>query len=72
MEWAARRILAFIEELGLEVSDIVLKPDQELAIVFLVGEIILRRLAEIFPEHSPVASSQTNGYIERVVQSVSE
>ena len=62
MEWAVLRILALIKVLGLEGSDIVLKTDQELAIVSLVGEIVRRRAA-IFPESSPVASSQSNGYV---------
>ena len=69
--WTVRRTLAFIKEIGLEGSTIVLKSDQEPAIVSLVGEIARRREAKTFPEHSPVSSSQSNGYIERAVQSVS-
>ena len=30
-----------------------------------------RRVAKIVPEHSPVASSQSNGYVERAIQSIS-
>ena len=71
LEWTVRRTLAFIKEIGLEGSPIVLKSDQEPAIVSLVGEIARRRGANIFPEHSPVSSGQSNGYIERAVQSVS-
>lgn len=71
LEWVVRRVLAFIKELGLEGNDIVLKTDQEPAIVSLVGEIARRRTANTFPEHSPVSSSQSNGYVERAIQSVS-
>ena len=71
VEWAVRRCLAFIKEIGLEMSEIVLKSDQEPAIVSLVGEIIRRRTSKTLPEHSPVAASQSNGYIERAIQSVS-
>ena len=70
LEWTVRRTLAFVKEIGLEGSPIVVKSDQEPAIVSLVGEIARRREA-IFLEHSPVSSSQSNGYIERAVQSVS-
>lgn len=71
LEWAVRGVLAFIKEIGLEGRDIVFKTDQELAIVSLVGEIVRRRVAKTFPAHSPVASSQSNGYKERAIQSVS-
>ena len=71
VEWCVRRVLAFIKEIGLEGSDIVLKSDQEPAIVSLMTEIAARRSAKTIPEHSPVASSQSNGYVERAIQSVS-
>ena len=71
LEWTVRRVLAFIKELGLEGHSIVLKSDQEPAIVALVGETLRRRAAKTFIEESPVSSSQSNGYIERAIQSVS-
>ena len=71
VEWCVRRVLAFIKEIGLEGNDIVLKPDQEPAIVSLMTEIAARRKAKTIPEHLPVASSQSNGYVERAIQSVS-
>lgn len=70
VEWCARRVLAFIKEIGLEGSDIVLKSDQEPAIVSLMAEIAARRKAKTIQEHSPVASSQSNGYVEGAIQSV--
>lgn len=70
-EWVVRRALAFIKEIGLEGSPLGLESDQEPAIVSLVGEISRRRAAKTFSEHSPVASSQSNGYVERAIQSVS-
>ena len=71
VEWCVRRVLAFIKEIGLEGGDLVLKSDQEPAVVSLISEIASRRKAKTFPEHSPVASSQSNGYIERAIQSIS-
>ena len=68
LEWAVRRVPAFIKEIGLESKDVVLRIDEEPAIVSLVGEIIRRRAAITLPEHSPVASSQPNGYVERAMQ----
>lgn len=71
LEWVARRVLALVKEIGLEGAPMVAKTDQEPAIFSLVGEISKRRSAKTFPEHSPGASSQSNGYIERAIQSVS-
>lgn len=70
LEWAVRRVMAFIKELGLEGSTLVFKSDQEPAILSLVGELVRRRAANIFPGKSPVVSSQSNGYIERAIQSI--
>ena len=53
LEWTVRRVLAFIKELGPEGSDIVLKSDQEPAIVSLVGEVVRRRSAKTFRRPSP-------------------
>lgn len=63
VEWCVRRVLAFIKEIGLEGNDLVLKSDQEPAVISLIGGIASRRKAKTFPEHSPVASSQSNGYV---------
>ena len=69
-EFPIRRLLSFIKELGAEGAAIVLKSDQEPAIVDLMNGVTKRRQAKIVLEHSPVYSSQSNGVAERAVQSV--
>ena len=70
-EFPARRIVAFIRELGLEGQDIVLRSDQEPAIQDLLREVGKKRLpAKTFFENSPVGSSASNGIVERGVQTV--
>ena len=64
-EFPVRRLLAFLKELGAEASPVVLKSDQEPAIVDLLGAISKRRTAQTFVEHSPISSSQSNELIER-------
>ena len=66
LEWVARR-----REIGLEGSDVVLKTDQEPAIVSLVGEVVWGRLAKTVFDNSLVSASQSNGSVERAIQSVS-
>ena len=64
--FAARRICAFLRELGLEHADLVLRSDQEPAIVDLLNEVSRKRApAKSFLEQSPVGESQSNGMIER-------
>ena len=57
-----------------ELSKIIVKSDQEPAIVSMLGDVIRIRAerggAETIPEHSPTYSHQSNGVIERGVQSV--
>ena len=73
-EFASRRIMAFLRECGCELSKIIVKTDQEPAILSMVGDIIKIRAdrggAETIPENSPTYSHQSNGVIERGVQSV--
>jgi len=45
IEFPARRVLAFLKEIGLEGADSVLKPDQEPAIKDLLNNIAKRRSA---------------------------
>ena len=45
-EFVARRVLAFIKELGLETSPLVLKSDQEPAIADVLDEVARRRTAK--------------------------
>ena len=82
IEFPARRVLAFLKEIGLEGADVVLKSDQEPAIKDLLNNIAKRRsatskletgngvhpVARSIHESSPVGSSQSNGFIERAIQ----
>ena len=70
-EFPARRINAFIRELGLEGQDVVLRSDQEPALQDLLREVGKRRIpAKTFYEVSPVGSSASNGIAERGVQTI--
>ena len=70
-EFLAKRIGAFIRELGLEGQDIVLRSDQEPALQDSLTEVGKRRTpAKTFHEVSPVGSSASNGVAERGVQTV--
>ena len=69
-KFAATRTVAFIRELGYGESSIILKSDQEPAMLALVNDIIKHRApAQTIPEQSPIGSSGSNGIIERGVQS---
>ena len=64
--FAARRICAFLRELGLEHAHLVLRSVQEPAIVDLLKEVSRKRApAKSFLEQSPVEESKSNGMIER-------
>ena len=70
----ALRVTNFIEELGCAHLDIITKSDREPAMRSLLREISKMR-AEVgggrtIPEASPAYSSQSNGLVERGVQSV--
>jgi hypothetical protein len=69
--FAAKRIGAFIRELGLEHHDVALKGDQEPALQDLLREVGRQRVpAKTFYDQSAVGSSASNGVIERGVQTV--
>ena len=82
IEFPARRVLAFLKEIGLEGADVVLKSDQEPTIKDLLNNIAKRRsatskletvdgghlVARSIHESSHVGSSQSNGFIERAIQ----
>jgi hypothetical protein len=72
----ARRAAAFLREIGCEQNDIIVKSDQEPAMLALLSEIGRVRATvgngKCIPEHSPVGSSASNGVIERGVQSVEQ
>ena len=68
-KFPAKRIGAFIRELGLEGQDIVLRSEQEPALQDLLTEVGKRRTpAKTFHEVSSVGSSASNGAAERGVQ----
>jgi hypothetical protein len=69
-EFAAKRSAAFCSEIGYTGASLIMKSDQEPAITALVGDIAIRRQpAKTVIEHSPVGSSQSNGIVERAIQS---
>jgi hypothetical protein len=65
----ARRAVDFLREIGLEHADMIVKSDQEPAIIAIVSEIGRVRSAsgngKYIVEQSPVKSSQSNGIVER-------
>ena len=73
----ARRIWAFLREIGCKNGDLILKSDQEPAIMSIVGEVSRIRAAQggvgrTIEEVSPVGSSSSNGIVERAIQSIEE
>ena len=74
--YIARRVVAFIEEVGCGQLDITVKSDQEPAIVSIVGEVGRVRSAtsqgRYVIEYSPKGSSASNGIVERAIQSVAQ
>ena len=73
-EFTGRRIMAFLRECGCELSKIIVKSDQEPAILAQVEDLVKMRVEkgseETIPENSPTYSHQSNGIVERIVQSV--
>ena len=72
--FVANRVLAFIREVGCAYIDIIIRCDQEPAILAL-REDISRSRAQLFqckslPEESPKESHASNGIVERAVKSV--
>ena len=73
-EWTPKRLMAWIRELGLEFGDVIVKSDNEPALVSLVEtwgrERAIKGGKRMVVEHSPVHSSKSNGVVERAVQTV--
>ena len=73
-EWLGKRVMAFMREAGCEVEPVVMKNDNEPALVKVVEEVGRLRAAiggrGMVVENSPVHSSKSNGYTERSVQGV--
>ena len=74
--YIARRLVAFMREIGCELGDMIVKSDQEPAIMAIVTEVGRVRAASgsgrYVVENSPVGSSSSNGVIERAVLSVEQ
>lgn len=72
--YVAERAVAFLEEIGCMNGDVIVKSDQEASIKALVEQIgrvrSTRGSGKWIVEHSPVGASQSNGIIERAVQSM--
>jgi len=69
-DFAAKRAAAFCAEIGYSGIPIIVKSDQEPAMKAVVEEIARWRApAKTIMEQSPVGSSQSNGVIERAIQS---
>jgi len=69
-EFAANRAAAFCRELGYGGIPMIMKSDQEPALKALVDDIARKRSpAKTILENSPVGSSQSNGIVERAIQS---
>ena len=73
-ELMAKRVVAFMREIGIDKGDITAKTDQETAMLAALSEIARHRAAagggRLVPEHSPVGDSKGNGLMERAVQRV--
>ena len=74
--YIAKRIMAFLKEVGCEMGDLTVKTDQEPAIKTIVEDVAKMRAAagggRYVEENSPVGSSASNGVIERYVQTIQQ
>jgi hypothetical protein len=72
-EFMAKRVIAFMRECGHEFSDVILKSDQEPAMIAVVNEIAKVRAkkgaGKTICENSPRYSSGSNGVVERAIGS---
>ena len=70
-QFAAARVLEFIKDCGAAETEILLKTDQEPAVDALMEDVVKTRGERLtLREKSPVASSGSNGVVERGVQTV--
>ena len=70
LEWTAKHVCRDLVKLGIG-GKVVLKADQEPAIVSLIEDVIKKRGNELtVPEWSPKGESQSNGKAERGVQTI--
>ena len=69
LDWVADRVVNDMETFG-HCANVYIKSDQEPALVDLVRAVKEKRTGETFVEHSKVYDSQSNGTVERAIQSV--
>ena len=72
-QFIAKRVVAFMSQCGCEMSQIIMKSDNEAALVAIVDEVArvkAARGASALIENSPAYSSKSNGVIERGVQTI--
>lgn len=72
-DFVSSRVLAFLKEVGIEAGDVIVKSDQEPAIMSLVdtiGRLKVAKGGRWIVEASPVGSHASNGVVERAIQSV--
>ena len=67
-EWVISRVVKDIESVG--IRKVILKSDQEPAIIALKTAIISLREHETIPENSPVGESKANGMVENAIRQV--
>ena len=70
-EFPAKRVMAYLREMGLDQCELDIKHDQEAALADLVNEVVRQRgSVRTIREQAPVGSSQSNGIIERGVLTI--
>jgi hypothetical protein len=69
VDWVADRVVEDIDKFG-HSNNVCIKSDQEPALVDLVRTIKSKRKGETMIEHSKVYDSQSNGVVERAIQTV--
>ena len=69
LDWVSDRLVEDIDKFG-HSANVCIKSDQEPALVDLVRAVKEKRTGETFVEHSKVYDSQSNGTVERAIQSV--
>ena len=75
-DYIAKRLMAFLKEVGCAVGDMTIKADQEPALSSIIEDLSKIRATEgggrLVVENSPVGSSASNGVIERHIQVVEQ
>ena len=73
-EFVCKRAMAFLSEIGCKTGDITMKSDQEPAMLAILNDMAKLRSIEgggrFVLEHSPVGARESNGIVERQIQSV--